>query len=437
MSFGNSSTKKAFPEARKTKQMIMSSRNDARDAISRARKEKSLKAFEDMEDAVRQFFYDIQPYLQDLPDNGDEYEIDIADLQFPEMKDRRYKDITQKDFKYWVKAWMEMNKMIRDLGITDIGVSRDTHDFGQALVNQLGIDVPYKRDNFYLDVNDADLGWIRWSIEMQNIRKALRQDRDVVVFVFGPNRMGKSTFCMQTARIVENGKNSGTLPDKAFVFDDDDFWEASERPPYSSKILDEFSRLLYSKDANKGGQVSRKKRFKTDAKNNQFTIGADTQYFALDKEFKKDKVDFAVRIPERGKFEVYGEKEMKKIDKEGDDIDLPDPLFTGKFPDMNPSDGETDPLWEKYLEMEDQKVQKKDEDKDGTNLTEAQIDKAVEEVKEREEYFKKEYNKRVFIDADRISTGIECVDGMIPDRTADKIKSKAEAELGLPKKVES
>lgn len=422
---------KALPEPRLTKQMILESRRQAMQDFSHLRDARSGDAWVRFQNSVIQLYYDLKPHLDYLKKQGETYISDIEELENKlAEKNKHWSEISNKDFEEWNDYLTLMNQAIHDLNITNIGISQESEEFGQALVNELGVNVPYKTDNFNLDVEDSDLGWIRWQIELQNIRKALRQDRDVVMFVYGPNRMGKTTFALQSCRIVEKGKNQGTIPKKAIVMDNDDFWDAAERPPYSSKHIDEAKKLLYSKEANTSEQIQRKKRFVTDAKNNQFTSLCDTQYYSLDKEFREDKVDIVVRVPERGRFEVYSSSQMKDFERNKDTgkAETPEPLFKGKFPDLKSND---DPLWDVYAEREDEKIVKRDD-----NDKSQELDKIVEEVKEQaqnpEDRYRKQYNSRDMINADLIASDYY---QELSDRDASKVKERVEADLGLPKKM--
>lgn len=421
----------ALPEPRKTKQKIMQSFDKALNSFNQYRHDRSEEAFVEFEGDLFDLYFYLEPHLQELEEDGKAYVSEIRGLE-----DRMIKEDTtvyDDDIKEVRKMLKHMNRAIYDLNITNIGVSKEQSNWGQSICNELGVDVPYKRDDFTLDVEAESLGWLRWIVELQNVRKAMRQDRDFVCYVFGGNRMGKSTFALQTSRILENKTNDGSMPKNSIVMDEDDLWDAVERPQYSSKMIDEFINLLYSKESNTSEQISIKKRFVTDATNNQATVGCGTRYFALDREFREDKVDVVVHIPERGKFEVYLSSQMSNIEKDDDtgEAVLPDPEFSGKFPDLDPSDGETDPYWEKYQEREREKITSKDDQEDGIPF-----DKAVEVVVENEEAFTKVYNKRKYIDADKVATGVkkksDSIDSLIPDRMAEKIKADAEDELGLP-----
>lgn len=421
----------ALPEPRKTKQKIMNSFDEALDSFNYYRHERSEEAFIDFEGDLFDLYFYLEPHLQELEEDGVSYVSDIQDLEERMIKENT--EVMEEDVLEARKLLKKMNRAIYDLNITNIGVSKERNNWGQAICNELGVNVPYKRSDFTLNVESESLGWLRWTVELQNVRKAMRQDRDFVCYVFGGNRMGKSTFALQTARILENKTNSGNMPKNSIVMDREDLWDAVERPQYSSKMIDEFINLLYSKESNTSEQISIKKRFVTDATNNQATIGCGTRYFALDREFREDKVDVVVHIPERGKFEVYLSSQMKNIEKDDDtgEAILPDPEFSGKFPDLDPSDGKTDPYWEKYHQREREKITSKDEEDEGIPF-----DKAVEVVVENSEDFTKVYNKRKYIDSDKVATGVkkrcDSVDSLIPDRMAEKIKADAEDELGLP-----
>jgi len=426
---GNDSqeVKRAIPEPRITKQMIFKSRTEAKRKLEEYNLNRDVRTFNEYVGTLMSFYHDISVYIENLKRAGYDFSHLEQDLEFPDVQE----NVTNEYAQEYIQKFSELNDLISKLGITDIGLQVSSENFGQDLVNQFGIDVPYKTSDFSLDLDSGSLGWIRMILEFQNVRKALRQDKDVVGGIFHKgdggtaNRLGKTTLALQLCQIVENGENSGTIPKRAICLNDGDFWDAqNKRPQYSTILLDELSGIFYSGDAMSKDQKKRKKRMKTGAKKNQFQVGTDTNFFKVDKEFRTDKFDFVVLVPERGKGELYGPSQIKKFERGNDgQIDsssLPDPLFSFKFPKI-PEDHE---LWETYQEREDEKIEQVEKEQEGKGVTIAQY---VKMVKDRKEYFKKDVNGRTIIDKNLIQAEWE----EVGRGRSKQIKAKAEADLGL------
>jgi len=425
---GSDKFKRAIPEPRLTKQMIFQSRQRAKGKLEEYRLNRDDRTFQEYVNSLMSFYHDVSVYIDNLKRAGHDYSHLKKQLEFPHIEE----DPDEEIYREYVQKFTELNDLMNKLGVTDIGLQIDSENFGQDLVNQFGVDVPYKSSDFSLDVENADLGWIRVCLEFQNVRKALRQDKDVVGGIFhkggggSSNRLGKTTLALQLCRIVENGTDSGTIPKRAICLNDEDFWTAqNKRPKYSTILLDELSGIFYSGDAMSEDQKKRKKRMKTGAKKNQFQVGTDTNFFKVDKEFRTDKFDFVVLVPERGKGELYGPTQIQKFDQDNDtgQIDtesLPDPLFTFKFPKIP----EDDDIWQIYEEREDEKVTQVEKEQEGKGVTIAQY---VKMVKDRKEYFKKDVNGRTIIDKNLVQAEWEEVGAP----RAKQIKAKAEADLGL------
>jgi len=407
--------------------MIFKSRTEAKTKLEEYRMNRDVRTFNEYVGSLMSFYHDISVYIDNLKRAGYDFSHLKNDLEFPEV----HEDISQYDAKEYIQKFSELNELISKLGITDIGLQVSSENFGQDLVNQFGIDIPYKTQDFSLDLDSGSLGWIRMILEFQNVRKALRQDKDVVGGIFHKgdggtaNRLGKTTLALQLCQIVENGENSGSIPKRAICLNDEDFWTAqNKRPQYSTILLDELSGIFYSGDAMSEDQKKRKKRMKTGAKKNQFQVGTDTNFFKVDKEFRTDKFDFVILVPERGKGELYGPSQIKKFERDNDgQIDsssLPDPLFSFKFPKI-PEDNE---LWKIYQEREDEKIEQVKEEQEGKGVTIAQY---VKMVKDRKEYFKKKVNGRTIIDKNLIQAEWE----EVGRGRSKQIKAKAEADLGL------
>jgi hypothetical protein len=419
--------KRAIPEPRMTKQMIFQSRQRAKRKLEEYRLNRDLRTFREYVNSLMSFYHDVSIYIDNLKRTGHDYTHLKNSLEFPQLSD----ELDDETCERYIQNFTELNELINKLGITDIGLQVDSQNFGQDLVNQFGVDVPYKSSDFSLDVENADLGWIRLQLEFQNVRKALRQDKDVVGGIFhkgdggSSNRLGKTTLALQLCRIVENGSNTGKIPKRAICLNGEDFWTAqNKRPKYSTILLDELSGIFYSGDAMKDDQKKRKKRMKTGAKKNQFQVGTDTNFYKVDKEFRTDKFDFVVLVPERGKGELYGPTQIQKFEQ-GDDgqIDtgsLPDPLFKFKFPKIP----EDENLWQIYEEREEEKVTEVEKEQEGKGVT---ISQYVKMVKDRKEYFKKEVNGRTIIDKNLVQAEWE----ELGEPRAKQVKAKVEADLGI------
>lgn len=416
---------KTIPMPKETKQIILRSRERCKQRLAAFQKNRTLSNFNQFRSSLSGYFQDLYPIaLKNI--DLESYEIDIQELRNPSPLPPDHEKVEGDYIDRFIDYFYEVDKITHDLGVTDISVSQDKEKFGFVLSDQIGATGIDKKRNLSVDVEDSNLGWIRLQLEFQNLRKALRQDRDAVGVVFGDNRMGKSTLALQIARIVNNGENKGNLPRESIAMGNEGFWKGlQELDKYSAIHLDELSGVFYSKDSMTSEQKKRKKRMKTAAKKNQFVIGCDTQYFQIDKEFRTDKVDFAIHVSSRGNFEFYGPKLIERFEKDKDTgrAITPSPLFSGSFPELD------DELWNRYQEVEDEKLEMKDlkeDEEDGKDLEDV-----AEEVKASSEDFTKTYKKRKFIDSDLIEARKD-----VSSREADKLKKLVESDLGLPEKLD-
>jgi len=417
---------KTIPMPKETKQIILRSRERCKQRLAAFQRNRTFSNFSYFKSSLSGYFQDLYPIALNNLDL-ESYDIDVQELRNPPILEREPGKEHYPLIADFIDYFYEVDKITHDLGVTDISVSQDKEKFGFVLSDQIGATGIDKKRNLSVDVENSNLGWIRLQLEFQNLRKALRQDRDAVGVIFGKNRMGKSTLALQIARIVHNGENKGNLPKESIAMGDDGFWKGlQELDKYSAIHLDELSGVFYSKDSMTSEQKKRKKRMKTAAKKNQFVIGCDTQYFQIDKEFRTDKVDFAIHVSSRGNFEFYGPKLIERFEKDKDTgrAILPSPLFTGTFPELD------DELWNRYQEVEDDKLEMKDlqddEEEDGKDLEDV-----AEEVKASSEDFTKTYNSRKFVDSDLIEARKD-----VSSREADKLKKLVESDLGLPKKLD-
>lgn len=415
---------KAMPMPKETKGVILRDRDIAKTRLSNFQQNWTRDSFKRFRSSVVSYFQDIYPIATENLEL-ENYDIDLQELKFPSKLPSDYKKISREDVQKWVNYFYELDQIIYDIGITDIAIDKSKEKWGYTLSDQIGATSISKKTGFNLEEEKANLGWIRLQLEFQNIRKALRQDRDMVGVVIGGNRKGKSTLALQVARIVHNGENKGNMPEESIAMGDNGFWKATqELEQYSAIQLDELSGVFYGKDAMTKEQKKRKKRMKTAAKKNQFIIGCGTQFFQIDKEFRTDKVDFCIKVPSRGKFEFYGPKQLEKFEKDDDTgkAITPSPMFTGRFPKLE------DQLWDRYQEVEDKKIEEK-------SLEEGDDEIDLKEVKRQvlndKEFYINEYNKRRYIDRELVEAEKD-----LSKNKAKKVKKMAEAELGLPEQVD-
>jgi len=447
----------AIPEPRMVKQSILHARDDAAHFREVFTSTYVLESFVNFRSAVISLYQEIQSFTDNL--SSDELELKTSDLELDDDKDpidylrhpgappQEFEDVTEDKIKLWERLFYALDDILVDIGPRDIMMKKKGSSFGNELVNQFDIDVKKENLELNLDVEDADIGFIRLLIEFQNIRKAMRSDKDVVGVVVSDgegsaNRLGKTTLALILARLVENGENQGTLPDKALVFNDDDFWDGMvDLPKYSAIEIDELSGIFYAKDAMKGEQKERKKRMKTAAKKNQFVIGCDTNFFNIDREFRSDKIDFVLVVPQRGRFELYGPEEIQEFEEgENGELERPDPLFSGNFPDLNPGDWDpeegdpeepenpieeygVDPVWVQYNAVEDKKLTRNQEDA----AEQLDLHEIKGEIKKRKDYFVTEYKGREFVDKDLVQ--MEWQD--LTEKQSKQVKKAAEKDLGL------
>lgn len=445
----------AIPEPRMVKRSILHARDDAAQLKEIFNSSYVLDSFIDFRSAVITLYGEIQSYTQDITEEDLDMKTDDLDLErdpiqilrHPGAPPAEFDQVTQEKIKLWERLFYALDDLLVEIGPRDIMMKKTGSSFGNELVNQFDIEVKKENYELNLDVENADIGYIRLLIEFQNIRKALRSDKDVVGVVVSDNegssnRLGKTTLALILARLVHNGENKGTLPDKSFIFNDDDFWQGMEDlPKYSALEIDELSGIFYAKDAMKGEQKKRKKRMKTAAKKNQFVIGCDTNFWNIDKEFVNDKIDFVIVVPTRGRFELYGPEQIQEFEKgDNGELERGDPICAGNFPDLNPDDWDSeegdpeepenpledygvDPLWVQYSAVEDKKLTKSNEEAQ----EELDLMEIKGEIKKRKDYFVNEYKGSTFVDKDLVH--MEWQD--LTNKQVKQVKKAAEADLGL------
>lgn len=376
--------KGAIPEAKSTKGQILRVKNHAQRKLAEFLHgdQKYKEEFDEMRKAIVHFYWELRPHLVELEmNNGKDYS-SIHQLENRPKTFDSWRDVEPEDWDFYREKFKELNKALYDLGVTKISLKKKTQAYGYEFLNGLDHNL----------AKEEDPGWRRLKENFKNIRRLLRQDTDIVGLIYGGNRTGKTTLSIQLTRIVQKGNNEGDLPKKHFIFNDDDFRNAmNDGERYQANHVDEMSLLFHKRDGMNTEQKERNKMMKTYAVKNMFMIGCDNNFYNIDGEFLSDKIDFVIHVPKRGKFEFYSKSKVAKFSKGDDDKpETPDPDITGRFPNLDPSNGKTDPVWKTYKEVEDKKLEVAKEDDSG----EIDYEKEIERVIENEESYKKELEGR-------------------------------------------
>lgn len=401
----------AIPEARATKQDLIRSRNTAKQYMAQFNRNRTRNMFSYFRNAVINFYWDLEPHLEDLTDTGRNYR-KLHTLRDKPEQFNSYKDVPEKRIEYYRECFTKLNTALYDLGVTKITLQKTKEVHGYEFLQGLDYTLPRKQDP----------GWARYKKNLKNMRRLLRRDTDLVGVVWGGNRTGKTTFHLQTCRIIQNGNNQGQIPSQNMIFSGEDFTEAFEEgDQYQANHLDEIELLFHKRDGMNTEHKDRNKMMKTYAVKNMYTGGCTNDINNLDSEFIEDKVDFGVEIPERGKFMFYSKNKIQSIEDKGDAGGVK-PDFSGKFPDLNPENGEKDELWKQYKDREAEKMAAVGSEEDQS----VDLDKIVEKVKEKEDYYKKELQGRDPIINHRL---IAIEHDKISAEQAKAVKDKVEADL--------
>jgi len=361
-----------------------------------------LTSFRDFQREIRKSYFMLKSHIEEMSWSSD---TDYSPL-FQIDKKVGFDRLNQDNIKRYKKYHDLLNKALHELGVTDIKLKASGGGKICPAFQGLGFDTP----------KWAEWNYLKYTIK--ELRRKLREDIDGFIAIIGGNRVGKSSLGLQLADIA----NKGDLTPKNLVFDDKDFWTAAnELPQYSSFLIDEISRVFYSKDAMKGDQKSRKKLMKTYAKKNMLVFGCDLNFYNIDKELREDKIIGVIHIPGRGRFEYYSKRKMSKFSKDKDDgsVIWPQPNFKGRFPECKKNKPE---LWKLYQEEEDRKIEKNGEE-DGEK--ERTMGEVIEEIKKDMDRYTKNWGKKKIIDHHLIEADFDDVGG----RKAKKIKSKIEADI--------
>lgn len=409
----------AIPEAQKTKKDILELKREARKALGLLQQHYTYDTFNQFRSKVVELYFEVSPHIMELDTQGKYDSLDkVIQKDFKRNDEGSgWKDIEDQDVQFWINRFNELDEAIYELGITNIALVKNDEAYGYEFLKGLDHNLA-KQEN---------PGWRRLKDNLDNMRRMLRKDTDIVGLIYGGNRTGKSTLSIQIARYIQKGENSGDLDESHFLFNDQDFKEAMEEAEkYDARHIDEMSLLFHKRDGMNTEQKDRNKMMKTYAKKNQFFIGCDNNFYNIDGEFRSDKVDFVIHVPKRGKFEFYSKAKVHKFTKGGDGTpDTPTPDFEGRFPDLDPDDGETDEVWKTYKEVEDKKLDVVDEDDSG-----ADIMAIAEQVKEDIDEYLKELEGRDPIISHRIIKA-KFQDKDISNEDAKSVKDVVEQQVDL------
>ena len=412
--------KSAIPEARPVKRKLLQKQDQSTQAITRYNQNRTDRNFEEMRNSVVSFYYSLQPHLLELENTGADYS-HLHELKNKPEPLEDCRPIQYQDEEYWKRKHEKLQKALYDLGVTKIAIETRKQVYGYSFLNGLDHDLH----------KEIDPGWKRLKENASNMKRLLKQDTDIVGLIYGGNRTGKTTLSLQLARLIDQGENEGKLQDNQIIFNDEDFREAMKQgEQYQANHIDEMKLLFSSRDAMTKENKTRNKFMSSYAKKNMAILGCDNNFYNIDKQFRSDKIDFVIHVPERGRFEFYSEAKVRKFEKNDEGYPrTPEPDFTGEFPDMDPLHKETDPLWKQYQEVEDKKLdvetEEEEEEDNGPDLN-----KIKEEIVENLEDYTKTYNSRKFVDKDILSARFD-----IGKTTANKVKKLVESETELPKKL--
>lgn len=343
--------KKALPMPIITKKRILMAQKDAYDTYSDYKEYNDITSLQDLKRSILRFYNLVWVYIEDLPRHKKSKYSELSEIRTSSIPIQNQ----EKEAKKWENFLYKLHKLLKDLGIVDIGIRVENSDFAYSVFEGTPFH-GFERNNYRKEASN----WINWykllaAIKTRAIK--LKEDTDAFVFIWGDNRTGKDTLSLQLTQEV----NPEPLTEKNIVFDDDDFYTATEDlNKYHAFHITEMSSLFYSKNAVKKKQKRRKLKLKTYAKKNMLMFGCDLNFYNLDKELISDKVSVAINVPKRGYFEYYNKKKIKEFKKDkntGEPI-TPSPVFKGKFPKLEGR------VWETYKEMEDEKVTGKQEEEE-------------------------------------------------------------------------
>lgn len=147
--------------------------------------------------------------------------------------------------------------------------------------------------------------------------KAKNEERDRVIMVVGKERSGKSTL----AAHVINQMYPNWGEEKYLTFNPQKFHNAIKEPAPPGKIiwLDEGVNLLFARESMKPENLSIIKKFMICGYKYFIFIVCIPDFFSIDRYIREQRVDLIFRIPEKGKFLLYGgQKALYRINQQGD-----------------------------------------------------------------------------------------------------------------------
>jgi len=407
----------AIPEAEKTKKEILRLKREAVQAMGALERQRTFDSFNIFRSKVMELYFDISPMIQRL-DNSNRYR-SLEKINEKELKRKEeWEQIGKEDIQFWRRRLQRLNEAVHEIGITDIALLKNSEAWGFDFLKGLDHSLSY----------DENPGWKQLKANLKNMRRLLRKDTDMVGLIYGGNRTGKSTLSIQITRIIQNGDNTGDLDPSHFIFSDQDFQDAMEgASKYDARHIDEMSLLFHKRDGMNTEQKDRNKQMKTYAKKNQFFIGCDNNFYNIDGEFRRDKVDFVIHVSKRGRFKFYSKAKLHQFSKGDDGMpETPQPDIEGRFPDLDPDNGKTDQLWETYKQVEDKKLDVREEEEQDTIDYQA----IAEKVKENPQEYLKELEGRDPIISDRLIKA-KFQEKEISGEDAKTIKDLVESQMDL------
>ncbi len=329
----------------RVKKDILNARQLARRKITIYKRKPVNEAYRDMRAAILAYYYEVRPHLEQMEDEGalTGLDKDIAGRPKPLEEGQRPK---QKDVDFYETLFNDLDRVIHDLNIIDLSSEETSQPHGYEITDGL---------DHSLDTTGA--GMEKLKANLDSLRKLLRKDTDTMGIIWGGNRTGKTTLNLIICDYLQHGKNTYDLGTDHVVFDKDDFSHAmNELPRYSAVVIDELSQLFHKKQTMSGDQVKRNQMLKAYAKRNMAIIGCDNQFYNIDTELISDKIDFAIHVPERGRFEFYTPRQVNRFEQDDEGrVKRPRPEFKGVFPDLSEHEQGRE-LWERYRDVENQKL---------------------------------------------------------------------------------
>jgi len=383
----------------RVKKDILNARQTARRSITEFQSQRYLDKYREMRAAILAYYYEVRPHVEKMEEQGALTGLQRQLSGRPKPVDSM-EELLQSDLEFYQTLFNDLDRVIHDLNIIDLSSEATGQPHGYEITD--GLDHSLKT---------RGAGLRKLKANLDSLRKLLRQDTDTMGIIWGGNRTGKTTLNLIICDYLQHGKNTYDLGTDHVVFDKDDFSEAmNELPRYSAVVIDELSQLFHKKQTMSGDQVKRNQMLKAYAKRNMAIIGCDNQFYNIDTELISDKIDFAIHVPERGRFEFYTPRQVNRFEQDDEGrVKRPRPEFKGVFPDLSEHEQGRE-LWERYRDVENQKLDvEQDSDLSTEEEKKRMIQNAAEEIIEDPAKYVKE----------------------IPGQGAIVNKSLIEAEYGL------